>query len=125
MNLFELVTFTSHSSLKLHWKIECDALSTEDIETFAVIIRNNFSPFSGAYGVPDGGTRIANAVRKYATDQGPFLIIDDVLTTGNSMIEAKSQFQDKKNGCLGIVLFARNKPPDWITPIFQLTEGIK
>ena len=127
MTLFKKGTFTSHSGLELHWKIECSALTDEDIETFAMIIRDNFSPYSGVYGIPRGGVRLADAVRKFVSDKGPFLIVDDVLTTGNSMSEAKARFADKvQYGCLGVVLFARGEyVPGWITPIFRLDEGLR
>ena len=124
MNLFERKSFTSHSGLELLWKIECDALTEESIETFAAIINRNFVPFCRVVGVPHGRTRIATALEKYKAEADPTLIVDDVLTTGRSMEDCKRRI-GPYHTVLGVVLFARDTPPYWVTPIFQLTEGIK
>ena len=53
------------------------------------------------------------------------LIVDDVLTTGKSMIERRQQLIDhkiKKELIKGVVLFSRGKCPKWVTPIFTLNK---
>jgi hypothetical protein len=125
MELFETKTFTMHSGDIGHWKIECDALTEKDIETLALMISERFN-FYGVYGIPTGAVRIQEALEKYIDpDSDTFLIVDDVLTTGASMEEAKKELNESaKFGrpyqTLGVVLFARTKPADWIYPIFQL-----
>lgn len=118
MSLFRLSNFTSHSGLELTWKIDCDGLNTEDIETLAKVGAELVSSFGRVVGVPRGGLRLAGALQRYATS-GPTLIVDDVLTTGRSMEEERA----KHSGAIGLVIFARKEPPKWITPIFSLTSS--
>ena len=119
MNLFEKKTFEMHSGDMEYFKIKCDALTDEDIETLAYIIARRI-PFYDVFGVPTGGVRIANALEKYKDKEGYgyFLIVDDVLTTGNSMEDAKQVCYDKPE-ITGVVLFARGECPDWVFPVFQ------
>ena len=113
---FENGEFTTHSGLTLSFKINCDALSDEDIETLANIVRKKFK-FSKVYGVPRGGIRLAKALEKYLSSIGPVLIVDDVLTTGKSMEEAKAKFPGED--VLGVVIFARGSCPVWVHAMFM------
>lgn len=121
-NLFEKKTFVMHSGDVGHWKIECDALTDVEIDTLAYIISIKLK-FNEVIGIPTGGVRIAKALDKYKSDKGFCLIIDDVLTTGNSMEMVKKQYSDKN--IMGVVLFARKKCPDWIIPLFQISKFFK
>jgi hypoxanthine phosphoribosyltransferase len=97
-------------------------LGDEDIETLAKMIANSFS-FAFVLGIPTGGLRLAHALKQYATPiSDTILIVDDVLTTGNSMERAFKQFQPQH--VMGVVIFARGKCPDWITPIFTLNDEL-
>lgn len=118
-NLFEKKTFKMHSGDIGHWKIECDALTDEDLDTLAYIIASKLL-FKKIIGVSTGGLRIAKALEKYKSDEGWCIIVDDVLTTGASMEQAKSQCVDEY--ILGVVLFARDKYPDWIVPVFNMSS---
>lgn len=119
MELFETKIFTMHSGDTGHWKIECDALTDADIDTLALMISEKFD-FMGAYGIPTGAVRLGKALRKYKTiGSDNFLIVDDVLTTGASMVEVKKKIKTHHN-IIGVVLFARTLPPDWVYPVFQL-----
>jgi orotate phosphoribosyltransferase len=118
-SLFEKKTFTMHSGDIGHWKIECDALTDVEINALAYIISSKLK-FSSVIGVPKGGIRIAKALNKYKSDTGRCLIIDDVLTTGNSMEEVKKQHDDRN--VIGVVLFARAKCPEWVIPLFQMSK---
>lgn len=121
MSLFKWESFISHSGLPLDWKIECDNLTDEDIHTFATLIQDHCT-FSDVYGVPRGGIRLAEALMPYCTIKGdPTLIVDDVLTTGLSMQEARNKI---KGETIGVVIFARNYCPAWIIPIFKLELGL-
>ena len=115
-NLFVKKEFISHSGKKLDFKIECDALTYKDIETLAYIISKRFI-FSEVFGVPNGGIRIANALKKYRSEDNPYLIVDDVLTTGKSMEDYRRLIM---RDTIGVVLFSRGKCPSWITPIFKM-----
>lgn len=121
MTLFRNGEFLSHSGKALNWKIECDALTDDDYDTIAKVIASKIK-FSSVFGVPRGGTKLAHFLSDYISNEGPVLVVDDVLTTGRSMEE----FRDKLNfighkEVLGIVLFSRGVCPDWIYPVFQLS----
>lgn len=112
-HLFIKQYFTSHSGLSLPFKIECDALTDADIDTLAFLISGRYS-FGSVYGVPTGGERLAKALTPYITS-GPRLVVDDVLTTGKSMKQAKTSETD-----IGVVIFSRGiSVPAWIKPIFR------
>lgn len=118
-NLFEKKTFKMHSGDIGQWKIECDALTDEDLDTLAYMIASKLL-FKRVIGVPTGGLRIAKALEKYKSDEGWCLIVDDVLTTGNSMEQAKNHCMEDKDNIMGIVLFSRGQCPTWVMPVFQL-----
>lgn len=118
MTLFVDTEFTGHAGARLKFKIECDALTDEDIETIAAIIARTHT-FSRVHGVPRGGLRLAHALEKYISPDGLALIVDDVLTSGMSMEEARSDYDDET---LGIVIFARGPCPSWVKSVFQLAE---
>lgn len=122
MNLFEKTNIVLHSGGSTDFKIECDALTDEDIETIAYLISKKFN-FRKVSGVPTGGIRLRDALRKYTSDEGyHVLIVDDVLTTGNSMERHRECNVLIFEECVGVVIFARGKCPDWVHPIFQMWE---
>lgn len=103
INLFQLGNFKSHAGLDLEWKIECDALTDEDWECLAKMIAER-TQFGSVYGIPRGGTKLANALQKYVTPKCPIrLVVDDVWTTGKSMMEVMQP------GDFGFVVFARQR----------------
>ena len=114
--LFVSGVFSSSSGITLDWKIECDALTDKDIETLANVIARRVN-FSRVVGVPTGGLRLATALKQFET-RGPFLIVDDVLTTGGSMERTRAEYADHET--IGVVLFARRTPPSWIKAVFTL-----
>jgi hypothetical protein len=126
---------TLHSGARSAFKIECDALTDEEITTFAGLILGLVGVFGRVVGVPRGGLRIATALDPFCITQGigrhPPLIVDDVLTTGQSMERARLQLADEIGGfseikgavleIKGAVLFARGPCPAWVTPVFTLS----
>lgn len=105
MNLFQLGKFTSHAGNELDWKIECDALTDEDWDCLAKMISEK-TEFGSVYGIPRGGTKLANALEKYVNPKNPIrLVVDDVWTTGTSMRGVM------KPGDMGFVVFSRQKIP--------------
>lgn len=118
MNLFTRQDIKLHSGQKSDWKLECDALTDEDIETIAFLIAKRF-PFREVVGVPTGGVRLAKALEKYKIDNRglSILIVDDVLTSGGSMEEFRKTIPEFS---IGVVIFARGKCPEWISPLFQM-----
>ncbi len=119
MQLFEDRSFVGHAGSKLLFKIECDALTDNDLETPAAIIARKYT-FGRVISVPRGGLRLARALEKYRSPEGDVLIVDDVLTTGKSMEDMRLQLGEAN--VLGVVIFARGKCPSWVAPIFQLSE---
>ena len=123
MHLFKKEDFTGHSGQQLHWKIECDALTDDDIGCLAFMINEITPNFSKVIGIPRGGLRIAKALEKYIQPKSMnTLIVDDVLSTGNSMaVEMGKYMSDPTHGnVVGVVIFARGKCPDWIRPLFRM-----
>lgn len=119
-HLFQSGQFTLHSGKSSRFKIDCDALYTEDWEAIALIVsKSPLWPWSNVEGVPRGGIEFAKALSKY-NDSGSVLIADDVLTTGVSM-------ETQRNGrdVQGVVLFNRGICPGWVLPIFSMTMEAK
>ena len=111
----------------LPFRINCNALSDEDIKCIAWIIASNTS-FGIVEGMPDSGRRLAAELEQYVTPDAPFnvLIVDDVLTTGEAMEAQKAKMppQVHPDDVVGWVIFARTEPPDWVNAVFQLGDGI-
>ncbi len=77
-------------------------------------------PFRKVYGVPKGGLPFAVCLETYAkgSPSDPILIAEDVVTTGNSMVDFVRKSELPKNECIGVSVFARGKCPYWVIPIF-------
>ncbi len=122
MNLFQTGEFTLHSGGVSDFKIECDALTEKDLETFARLISQKYD-FSFVVGIPTGGEALAEKLEKYVNEYASkTLIVDDILTTGASMEDYHWDIDGKEN--MGVVIFARGPCPDWITPIFSMEQWI-
>lgn len=117
--LFKLGDFTLHSGEKSDFKIDCDALCEADWACLAHIISTKHK-FSNVIGIPEGGLKLARALCQYSLNGEPTLIVDDVLTTGSSLEEARKQVRGES---IGAVAFARGKCPAWVTPLFQLRQS--
>lgn len=112
MNLLERKDFTSAAGLRLTWKLECDALTDEDWATLAYLAvrlaHSGAIPGTAAFqevrGVPRGGLKLATAIDRLASWSGPGkrLWVDDVWTTGRSLLRCMDRSSD-----VGIVAFAR------------------
>ena len=121
VDLFQKVDFKSHSGLDLSWKIEMDALSDNEWKCIAHMIADISDPFQAAIGVPRGGVKLSGYLNEYCTHAptDPYLIVDDVMTTGGSMeVFKKEHFNDKY--VIGWVVFARSKVPIWCDSLFRM-----
>lgn len=119
MSIFKQKEFISHSGKFLNWKIDCDDFTDEDFDTLAFIVSQKFT-FNRVIGVPTGGVPFANALTQYIDKKADdyTLIVDDVLTTGESMIAEAQKISSYD--AIGVVIFSRIKNyPDWIHPIFE------
>ena len=129
MNLFQEIDFVGHSGDNLHWKIECDALSDSDWKCLAFMISEHEPrPFQAAIAIPRGGVKLGVYLNEYSTQnpKHPYLICDDVLTTGGSMNEYKDKYFSKYD-CFGWVIWNRGKFEniDWVKSLFTMHTPIK
>jgi hypothetical protein len=124
ISLFRTGEFPLHSGGTSNWKIDCDALTEADWRTIAGVISRKVGHFRNVYGIPKGGLALAEALAPMITGdwRHPFLIVDDVYTTGASMREAYAWTLDTEN-IVGFVVFAR-KPvrEDWIRALFTMAD---
>ena len=123
-DLFQSQNFKSHSGLDLSWKIECDALSDPEWFTISKMIMERTPPFREAVGIPRGGVKLGDLLNEHATgnEKDPICIVDDVLTTGNSMDYFLNQYQRNRKPfmAIGWVVFARVQTPIWVRALFQM-----
>ena len=118
MNLFQLGDFVLHSGRRSWWKIECDALTSDDWEALALMAAEILPPFGFVCGVPRGGIPFAKALNKYVSEGSRLtLIAEDVVTTGESLLNFREQLGEH---VVGVCVFARGKCPEWVTPLFQM-----
>lgn len=118
---FKFGWFASHSGFQLPWKIDLESgLDESDWHSLARLVAWKFA-FRSVYGIPKGGARFAEALDPYCEPGYPVLIVDDVLTTGRSFIDARARL-DNPDPCIGVVVVARGPCPDWVFPILQVNE---
>lgn len=120
-DLFQSGFIRLHSGGHSSFKIDCDALTDGDLNTLAKLIAREFN-FSKVVGIPTGGNRLAYALQKWIKKDGPLLIVDDVLTTGNSMEDEKEKYPHLH--VIGVVIFARGSCPSWIHPMFEMCNWV-
>jgi orotate phosphoribosyltransferase-like protein len=74
-------------------------------------------------GIPRGGVPFAQALAPFVTPGSKdVLIVDDVLTTGQSMENERKQYPNQP--VTGVVVFNRALLlSDWIVPIFDLDSA--
>ena len=122
--LFQEKDFIGHSGDPLKWKIECEAIFPNEWKCIAtMIMEHETRPFCSAIGIPRGGVELGRFLNEYSTQNydDPYLIVDDVLTTGGSMDEfVKSYFRNREPNYFGWVVFARIKPQHWVKALFQM-----
>jgi orotate phosphoribosyltransferase len=141
-NLFQLGNFILNSGKTSKFKLECDALKKKDWEALAYMIWQMVGVFDGVEGVPTGGLKLAKALEKYScrnpkdpdlivlggVNPIPHLIVDDVLTTGNSIRKAGSEWSNKSGKpypiWIGAVVFARGECPAGTQALFQMPKEL-
>ena len=126
-HLFHNERVTLHSGRKSSFKIECDALTDQDISTIAQIFAKKFE-FSRVYGIPRGGTRLEAKLKPLEISGSPFiLIVDDVLSTGASFERAVDCLPENRPFSVikGVCIFSRGPCPSWVTPFLQLHKDFQ
>lgn len=122
MSLFQLEKIVLHNGKTSQFKIECDFLSPktkEDWECLAYKGSRIVGPFSRVVGVPRGGLLFAIAMEKYKTKGWPTLVVDDVLTTGASIVQMMKWHGDITR-VAGLVVFARGPCPEGVKAVWQM-----
>lgn len=121
-DLFKLGDFELHSGSKSDWIINCEALSDGDLEALAALAVRALRSFDRVHGIADGGTRFAAAMEEHRTTtrSNRMLIVDDVMTTGKSMLDQRGYFSIWEE-TQGLVIFSRTTDPalDWVHRIFD------
>jgi hypothetical protein len=85
-SIFQLGKFKAASGNILPWKIECDNLTDDDLDCLAHIAVDIAGPFKSVWGVPRGGVRFAEHLKKFEDPNAKdLLLVDDVITTGCSI----------------------------------------
>jgi orotate phosphoribosyltransferase len=130
--LFNRGFFRLSSGENSSFKIDCDALSDKDLEAIASVIAQTVDFFE-VYGVPTGGRRLAEILRKYCSrhrvGREVVLIVDDVYNTGESIRKVKERLLQIRSAheteeIVGFVIFSRHKPAPWVHSVFTLTTKI-
>ncbi len=126
--IFQSGDFTLSSGAVSSFKIDCDAFNDADLKTLAALIAKLVGPFGYVRGVPTGGLRLADALKKHQIDDRPFLIVDDVLTTGVSMDKKRTElmtfWDEPESSFVGAVVFARGPCLSWIKAVFQMPKEL-
>jgi orotate phosphoribosyltransferase len=118
MNLFNYGDFTLASGKKSNFKIDCDALTSEDWAAIAALVAPKLR-FRTVIGIPRGGWKFAEALYQYRTPESScILYADDVWTTGESL----RKLVNKEYPMTAVVLFYRGTepPPCWLTAVFNV-----
>ena len=126
IDLFQKVDFTSHAGIPMSWKLECDGINEAEWSALAkMIMEYQTEPFSKVVGIPRGGLPLQYALEPYVTQGNhPWLVVDDVYTTGTSFREfcttKETMFADK--WCI----FARKPIPeiDRVQALFTMPEKL-
>lgn len=109
-----------HSGQISHLKVECDAITPDEWAALAqfVMQERKLRPFGFVYGVPRGGIPFAEALEPYGTRTplDDVLVVDDVLTTGASLLHEMSRHPWPR----GLVLFARGPLPPRVSAVWNL-----
>lgn len=123
MNLFQFGEVTLASGQVSDFKIECDALKSEDWDCLAYIMSKRVPVFGEVHGVPTGGLELQYRLEQYAVEGvNRRLIVDDVWTTGKSMSEF-SQGLIETHGVMPLtfaVVFCRGDAPSVLIPLFTM-----
>jgi len=129
VNLFQYGPVRLASGVESNFKIECDALTDDDWECLAAMIADRVPSFDEVVGVPTGGEPLAQALKPYClrnTGMGVayrLLVVDDVWTTGRSMMDFCCELEHERQGPLDIkqaVVFARTSPPLSVMALFRM-----
>ena len=119
-SLFEIGSFKLAHAGQSSFRINADVLTTDDWNALTHLALKIIPPFGSVVPVPTGGIPFADALKPYTTE-GPVLIVDDVLTTGISILKIAESYKES----ILLVAFSRVARLPWFYSIFTLTEAIR
>lgn len=122
MNLFNHGDFTLASGKKSNFKIDCDALTSDDWAAIAALVAPKLR-FRTVIGIPRGGWKFAEALYQYRSEESScILYADDVWTTGGSLMK----LVNKEYPMSAVVLFYRGVEPKplWLTTVFDMNLNL-
>lgn len=129
--LIKIGHFELHSGQKTKWKIDCDGLDSDSLYALANMANALVGEFGHVKAIPDGGERLAAYMSQYSTlGCRTMLIIDDVMTTGASMMKRRQQLRDDGNQAKikGLVIFDRipggKGAMGWVTSLFHCNNEL-
>ena len=126
MSLLQWGNFTLHSGENSWWRIDCDAFTDSEIALIAKLMLERIPNHYGKVLYPESHPgsvmhKLAAEMRNYIDEKSNnILIVDDVLTIGNSMRELYFLSATYGAEIFGAVIFARGLCPSWVKPIFQM-----
>lgn len=124
--LFQNKTFIGASGKKLDWKVECDAIPQPGNWEWGAKRVSEQCRFHTVYGIANGGLLFADACEQYKTTDpsAGILIVDDVWTTGHSIIKFYSELPATDSRVYIWVMFSRNPDiPWWVRALWSYTGG--
>ena len=122
--LFTEGDFISHAGLPLSWKLECDAISSDEWKCIAKMIMDyQTQSFRIAIGIPRGGVVLGHWLNEYASGDAkdPVLVADDVYTTGTSFKEYCEKYYPNEEVYKWCV-FARRTPEYGVRALFTMPD---
>lgn len=134
MPLFQSGDFLLHSGQHSAWKLECEAITLDEMKVIAKLLAERLPAFSRTVSVSEDSNNPATILRgclaQYAEETNKTLIVvDDVFTTGSTMSSARRKLQESyvysQYNIMGAVIFAREPIFDWIIPLFTLSPVIR
>jgi hypothetical protein len=122
MNIFIKQNAKLDTGETLPITIDCDALTDADYACIAQVIGSKLQ-FKKVVAASSGGVKLEKALEKCCVEDDTYatLICGDVLTTGATMKNKKSELND--HNVIGVVIFAVGKCPEWVLPIFTFWEN--
>jgi orotate phosphoribosyltransferase len=130
--LFQHGDFKLHSGQTTSFRINAERLGWTELDALAhqLVAQLDGFRFSMVIPIPRGGVEFAQLLSQHITPGTQnVLLVDDVYTTGASFREWKKKQLSLtatigEANIRGGVIFARSKPPEWITPIFLMYDDV-